>query len=65
MPISVNEAVEKEVREKVVRLAAPRGTSIRTVLVYDGKIDPKVEEDGYFDYLIPIEQLFDAAGDGD
>lgn len=61
----VNEAVEKEVREKVVRLAAPRGTSIRTVLVYDGKIDPKVEEDGYFDYLIPIERLFDAPGDGD
>ena len=49
--------VEKEVQEKVSRLAVSRGMSVRTVLVYEGDISPEVEEDGYFDFLIPFERM--------
>ncbi len=56
----IGEAVEKEVQDKIERLAFPRGKSVRTVLVYDGDVDPQVEEDGYFDYLVPIEKFFDS-----
>ena len=52
--------VEREVQEKVERLALPRNKSVRTVLVFDGDMDPQVEEDGYFDYLIPIGKMFEA-----
>ncbi|MBQ6340500.1 MAG: AAA family ATPase [Kiritimatiellae bacterium] len=51
-------AIEDEVQEKVRRLRVPRDTSVRTVLVYDGIIAPEVEENGYFDYLVPAESLF-------
>ena len=44
-------------REKVRRLAAPSGTSIRTALVFDGELAPSVEADGYFDAIIPFRQL--------
>ncbi len=49
--------IEDEVQEKVRRLRIPRGVSVRTVLVYDGAIAPEVEENGYFDYLIPVERM--------
>lgn len=52
-------AIEEEVQEKVERLRLPRGVSVRTVLVYDGLLAPEVEEDGYFDYLVPVERLLD------
>ena len=50
---------------KVERLRPPRGIAVRTVLVYDGILAPEVEESGYFDYLVPVERLFDDCGDGD
>ena len=49
--------VEREVQEKVARIPFPRGISVRTVLVHEGEVAPEVEEDGYFDFIIPIEQL--------
>ncbi len=55
----ISAAVEDEVQEKVERLRVPRGVSVRTVLVYDGVLAPEVEEDGYFDYLVPIERFFE------
>ena len=55
----ISAAVEHEVQEKVERLRVPRGVSVRTVLVYDGALAPEVEENGYFDYLVPIERLFE------
>ena len=61
----IDPKVESEVQTKVSRLRVPRGTSIRTVLVYDGILAPDVEENGYFDYLVPIERLFDGHGVGD
>ena len=47
----------EEVRQKVERLALPKSKSVKTVLVYDGELDPSVEEDDFFDYLIPAEKL--------
>ena len=61
----IDASVEAEVRSKVERLLPPRGTAIRTVLVFDGELAPEVEEDGYFDYLLPMERLFEAGVDGD
>ncbi len=54
---SIPASVEDEVREKVRRLRAPRGLSIRTALVYAGELAPEVAERGYFDALVPIEDL--------
>ena len=54
----ISSAIEDEVQEKVRRLRVPRGTSVRTVLVYDGTIALEVEENGYFDYLVPVESFF-------
>ncbi len=45
-------------RCKVAKLRLPKGISVRTVLVYDGNLAPEVEENGYFDYLVPVSQLF-------
>ena len=45
-------------RVRKAGLRVPRGTSVRTVLVYDGTIAPEVEENGYFDYLVPVESFF-------
>ena len=61
----IGESVEAEVQAKVERLRPPRGIAVRTVLVYDGILAPEVEESGYFDYLVPVERLFDDCGDGD
>lgn len=49
--------VEREVQDKVERIPFPRGISVRTVLVHQGEVAPEVEEDGYFDFIIPFEQL--------
>lgn len=35
------------------------GMSVRTALVYDGELSPGVREDGYFDFLVPVEALFE------
>jgi AAA+ ATPase superfamily predicted ATPase len=53
----IGTAILDEVREKVLRLSVDRSVSIRTALVYEGRLDPKVEEEGYFDFLIPFARL--------
>ena len=35
----------------------PKSVSIRTALVYEGELSKAVEGDGYFDALVPIEEL--------
>ena len=45
---------------KVSKLRLPKGISVHTALVYDGNLVPEVEENGYFDYLVPIKELFNA-----
>ena len=53
----IGDSVVEEVRQKVERLALPKSKSVKTVLVYDGGLDPSVEENDFFDYLIPAEKL--------
>jgi len=53
----IGKSIEDEVQQKIDRLDLPSDRSVRTVLVYDGELDPTVEEDGYFDYLVPAEKL--------
>lgn len=48
---------ETEVESKIKRLAIPKGKSVKTVLVYDGVIAPELEEDGFFDFLVPADRL--------
>ena len=50
-------SIEEEMQEKLNRLKLPRSRSIKLVLVYAGEIDPTLEEDGFFDYLVPAEKL--------
>jgi hypothetical protein len=54
----ISSAIELEVQEKIEKLRIPRGKSVRTVLVYDGDLAPEVAENAFFDYLVPVEQLF-------
>ena len=36
-----------------------RSLSVRTALVYEGHLDPSVEAEGYFDFLIPFARLLE------
>ena len=54
---SIPATVEDEIREKVRRLRAPRGLSVRTALVYAGELAPEVAERGYFDALVSVDSL--------
>ena len=54
---TIDSSVIDEVREKVVRLSPGTAISIRTVLVFEGQLDPKVEVEGYFDFVIPFARL--------
>ncbi len=49
--------VEDEVEAKVKALALPGECSVRTVLVYEGRLLPGVEADGFFDAIIPFGRL--------
>ena len=55
--VRIGASVVEEVRQKVERLALPKTKSVKTVLVYDGELDPAVEENDFFDYLISAEKL--------
>ena len=54
---SIGEEVVREVEEKVSKLAVKGRKSIRKALVYDGRLDPQVVEDGYFDAIVAAEDL--------
>ena len=53
----IDSSIEKEIEEKVSRLGIGPEKSIRTVLVYDGKLSPEVEENGFIDFLVPFSNL--------
>ena len=53
----IGDDVESEVAEKVRRLKVREGISVRTALVYDGRISKRVATDGFFDALVPLEAL--------
>lgn len=46
--------VEGEVSRKVQALKVPRDITVRTALVYDGRLSPQVEARGYFDFLVSV-----------
>lgn len=50
--------VMDDVQRKIRRLELPKGLSVRTALVYDGELSHEIEEDGFFDFLVPAERLF-------
>ena len=54
---SIGRSIEDEMQQKIDRLKLPRGRSVKTVLVYEGELDPTVEEDGFFDYVVPADRL--------
>lgn len=53
----IGREVIDEVSEKIRRLGTPRDKSVRPVLVYDGRLAPIVETEGFFDVLIPFRKL--------
>jgi uncharacterized protein len=46
-----------EMQEKIARLAVPKGTSIRTGLIYAGALAEGIETAEAFDFLIPVASL--------
>ena len=56
---TIGATVIDEVRRKANSLKINRGISLRTALVYEGQLDRKVEEEGYFDFLLPFARLFE------
>ncbi len=49
-----------EVAEKARRLKFDGNLSLRTALVYEGRLSPSVAADRYFDFLVPAERFFEA-----
>ena len=46
-----------EVSQKVRRLGVRQETSVRTALVYVGRLSPAVEAEGYFDAVVDASRL--------
>lgn len=46
-----------EVKDKISRIRVPAGMSVRTALIHAGDIDPKVEQEGFFDTIIHFQDL--------
>ena len=53
----IDASVEKEMAEKVVRLGVGPDKSVRTVLVYEGRLSPEVEENGFIDFIVPFHRI--------
>ena len=53
----IGEEVEEEVARKVERLPVPRSRSVRTALVYEGRLAPVVRGNAWFDAIIPFGRL--------
>ena len=48
-----------EVDEKVRKLKFNGNLSLRTALVYEGRLSPSVAADRYFDFLVPADRFFE------
>ena len=53
----IRHEVVDEVAEKIRRLRYDRSLSVRTALVYDGRLSPSIPADRYFDFIVPSEAL--------
>lgn len=49
--------VVTEVQRKVEALERPRHLSMRPILIHLGKLSPRIEDDGYFDRIISLQNL--------
>ena len=54
---TIGPEIEEEISRKIKALSLPRDISVRTALVYDGNLSPSVEARGYFDAIIPADNL--------
>ena len=52
-----------EVAEKVRRLGIGRRMSVRTALVYSGRLSPAVEAEGFFDVIVDAASLLSGEGE--
>lgn len=55
----IGPSVIGEMQEKIRRLSLPPERSVRTALVYTGQLDRRIEQQGYFDVLIPFEEFLE------
>lgn len=53
----IDESIEDEVTQKIIRMGLPANKSVKTALVYFGRLSPQLIEDGYFATMINIEEL--------
>lgn len=53
----IDTTVIDEMLQKMSRLAIPKMTSIRPVLIYEGELSSKVLEEDFFDRVIPFSNL--------
>lgn len=58
----ITRQVVDEVQNKIARLSNPKNMTVRPVLIYEGKLDPSVEEEGYFDKCIRFADLLTIPG---
>ncbi|MBN1127375.1 MAG: hypothetical protein JXA71_00205 [Chitinispirillaceae bacterium] len=56
----ISAGIIAEMQEKTARLKIPRSISVRQVLIHAGEVEPTVERQGYFDYIVPFENLLTA-----
>lgn len=50
-------SVIDDVRAKISRLKLPQKASVRTVLIYEGALSQHLQQNDFFDCIIPFEQL--------
>ncbi|MBR0068849.1 MAG: hypothetical protein IJQ00_14735, partial [Kiritimatiellae bacterium] len=53
----IGEEVLEEVKKKLEALSLPKGISVRTALVYDGRLAATIEASGYFNALVDVREL--------
>jgi DNA-binding transcriptional ArsR family regulator len=53
----IGDEVIDEMKDKVGALSMPKGISVRTALVYDGRLAATIEAAGYFSSLIDVREL--------
>ena len=54
----IGREVIDEVDAKVKKLKFAGNLSLRTALVYDGRLSPAVAADRYFDFIVPASRFF-------
>jgi DNA-binding PadR family transcriptional regulator len=56
---TIDLSVIAEVQRKVARLKRDPSLSVRTGLIYQGELNPKIDQADYFDHLVPFERLLE------